>query len=294
MEIDDAARRWIAEVTGARVVSSRRPSGGVSSLIDLVVLEDSDGTRREVVLRRIPYDPTWHPDPTGEAHREAEMLERRAGCPFTPVLLATDLDGARSALPAVLATRLPGEPLVAPDDVDAWVAGLAEAVCSVRRCETETNGLAGFERWDTVAGDAPDWSAVAEAWRVLGERIDAGRFRGTAVGLVHRDLHPGNVLFEHGAFSGLVDWGDATIGPIEVDVSRCRVEVALLAGLDAAGQFLEACGGFVPDYDRTWDAFVARELGGTLEDLLVFNDLGATLTVDGMRATLDALVAAAV
>lgn len=280
-------------MTGAAVLSSTRPSGGVSSLIDLVMLAHPDGARREVVLRRIAADPRWHPDPSGEARREAAMLERRAGCPHTPRLLATDLDGARCGLPAVLATRLPGGPLVAPDDVDAWVAGLADAVRSVRACETDTSGLAGFERWDTVTGDAPEWAAVPDAWRVLRDRIAAGRFRGTAVGLVHRDLHPGNVLFDNGAFSGVVDWGDAAIGPIEVDVSRCRLEVALLAGLDVADRFLETCGDLVPDYDPTWDALVARDLGGALKDLLVFNDLGAALSVEGMRATLDELVAAA-
>jgi len=177
-----APAAWVADVTGARVVSSTRPSGGVSSRIDFVVLTDRDGARREVVLRRIAYDATWHPDPIGEARREAEMLEPRAGCPHTPALLATDLAGGGCGLAAVLATRLPGEPLVAPDDVDARVNGLADAVRSVRSCLTSTSGLLGFKPCFTVADDAPAWTTVPGAWRVLRERIDAGRFRGTAPG----------------------------------------------------------------------------------------------------------------
>lgn len=58
---------------------------------------------------------------------------------------------------------------------------------------------------------------------------------GSRIGPVHRHLHPGNVLFDRdpnvrNRLTGIVDWGNATSGPIEIDVSRYRAEVAMVAG----------------------------------------------------------------
>jgi aminoglycoside phosphotransferase (APT) family kinase protein len=52
--------------------------------------------------------------------------------------------------------------------------------------------------------------------------------------LVHRDFHPGNVLWRRGAVSGVVDWQGACTGPAAADVAHCRVN--LLGFGDGAAQ----------------------------------------------------------
>lgn len=39
---------------------------------------------------------------------------------------------------------------------------------------------------------------------------------------VHRDFHPGNVLWNRGRITGVVDWESGCIGPPSIDISHCR------------------------------------------------------------------------
>ena len=43
--------------------------------------------------------------------------------------------------------------------------------------------------------------------------------------LVHRDYHPGNVLWRRSKISGVVDWQAACTGPAVADVAHCRVNL---------------------------------------------------------------------
>jgi aminoglycoside phosphotransferase (APT) family kinase protein len=54
--------------------------------------------------------------------------------------------------------------------------------------------------------------------------------------LLHRDFHPGNVLWRRGQVSGLVDWQGACAGPAAADVGYCRVNL-LTFGSAAAERF---------------------------------------------------------
>jgi aminoglycoside phosphotransferase (APT) family kinase protein len=57
---------------------------------------------------------------------------------------------------------------------------------------------------------------------------------------LHRDFHPGNVLFDGAAVSGVVDWVETSWGPADLDVAHCRTALALLHGVDAADRFRAA------------------------------------------------------
>jgi hypothetical protein len=82
-------------------------------------------------------------------------------------------------------------------------------------------------------------------------------------------------------------------GPPELDLARCRVQVAVLAGIEAADALLARGADIAPAYGPAWDAVVACELSPWTEALLIYRDLGAEVTVDGIRDALDAFVAQA-
>ena len=45
------------------------------------------------------------------------------------------------------------------------------------------------------------------------------------VSFVHRDFHPGNLLWSRGHLSGVVDWQSACLGPSSIDPGHCRLNM---------------------------------------------------------------------
>ena len=259
-----------------------------------VAIVDRSGHRTIVVLRRVPFwDDVPNHDPGAEVQADAAILARLDGRAGAPSVIAVDRDGGACGTPSILMSRLPGRPNVAPHDVHTWVRGLADAVRAVNDVAIDLDSLQPFVPWLPASEDPPTWSSAPKAWAEARRSLHASLPRSSAAGFIHRDLHPGNVLFQKGVMSGIVDWSHAARGPVEADVSRCRVEVAILASMDAADAFLVACGDLAVDYDRRWDSLVALELHPWVDELLEFNRLGARLTVDAIRRTCDELVASA-
>ncbi len=295
MRFDGRARRWVEDVTGRTVVRARRMPGGASSAVHEVVL--ADGGR--VVLRRTIGAFTDVPTAARtEAELEVGALRRLAGWDLVPELLASDLAGEACGAPSVLVTRLPGRPWTTPGRrPEAWVDGLAAAVRAVHDLDLDLPGadadLPAAVPWFHGPSGPPPWTMVPEAWEWADATLDGSLPASEPGRLVHRDLHPGNVLFDRGRLTGIVDWEAICRGPVELDVSRCRAHVAVLGGLGAADAFLARLDDLVPTYDRRWDAFAACELRPWTEDLLTYTRLGATLTLADIRSTLDTLVARA-
>jgi aminoglycoside phosphotransferase (APT) family kinase protein len=81
--------------------------------------------------------------------------------------------------------------------------------------------------------------------------------------LIHRDYHPGNVLWHRDEVSGVVDWVNTSLGCPWADVGHCRVNLAEPFGQPAAERFLDlyrASSGRRDAYHPYWD--IAAVLGG--------------------------------
>lgn len=74
-----------------------------------------------------------------------------------------------------------------------------------------------LERWEPVLAHAqhPHW---IEAGHALAGRLLRSMPRTSAVGLVHGDYQPGNILYHQRGIVGLVDWELAFVGPQGLDV----------------------------------------------------------------------------
>ena len=72
-------------------------------------------------------------------------------------------------------------------------------------------------RWDRILAKAPE-----AAWLAAGRRVRERLLEDTppapAPGLVHGDYQPGNVLYEDGRMTGIIDWELASIGSPLLDV----------------------------------------------------------------------------
>jgi len=291
MRFDARAREWLERALGPRhrVVGARRVRGGVTSVVHCVRVVDRSGTVAPFMLRRVPVRPgePTH-DPVADVLTESSVFRVAGGGPI-PELVAVDPSGTECGVAALIATWLPGRPDVAPRDPAAWVRELAAALEAVPAEVGPGPRFASFVPWFDAERTAPTWSRVPGAWTRVRAGLDTMLPKGGRPRFVHRDFHPGNVLLSRGRCSGVVDWTNAAIGAPEVDVSRARVEISVLAGMDAADEFLR----LVTDpaeYDPLWDALVACELGSCAHDLLEFNRIGAGLTLAHIGETLDTLV----
>jgi aminoglycoside phosphotransferase (APT) family kinase protein len=286
--------RWLVASAGGEVVTVERMGGSSSASVFLCRL---DGRREDVVVK--VYDRAGGPD-----RAEAEELVRgdvRGLAAATaialpiPEVVAADPSGAETGVPVIAMTALSGraEPRP-PADADGWVAGMADALRAIAVADISPVGLALYVPWHEPEIRIPPWATDPGPWReassLLLDDLPCAEWR-----FVHRDFHPLNVLWDGGRVSGVVDWPNACVGPIEADIARCRVNMALVSDpadpLALADRFVERTG--LP-YDRRWDLTIVASALPDGAGFLVGNEIGAGLTADGVRATLEAILRAIV
>jgi len=229
---------WAAEALGGGTVTAVRAlRGGLASAVHLLTVDQ----RVRVVLRRY-VRPEVNLEEPEIARWEARALRFVAAVELpTPTLLAVDATGTAAGVPAVLMSRLPGRVEWSPPHRDRWLLRLAEQLPPIHAAPLPLPGAgtradgAGAEAGNGAASirpfapyrqdryELPAWARWPAVWARAVDWFhrptppDAG----PAV-FVHRDYHPGNVLWRRGRVTGVVDWASASIGPAVVDVGHCR------------------------------------------------------------------------
>ncbi|MFJ9820277.1 alpha/beta fold hydrolase [Streptomyces sp. NPDC101151] len=227
-----ATRSWVAErlPRGRTVTGSRPLSGGWSAQMRGLTLDDGE----ELVLRTF-VKPFFRRHAPALLSREASVLGLLAGQEGipAPALVAVDATGEHCDHPSLLMTRLPGRVRVdeedGPEAVGRRADLLAARLVRIHAVVPEERprpyqAWTSPERARTPAGGM--WERAVDAIR-----RDPPPYRGR---FLHRDYHPGNVLFtgagEELRVSGVVDWVETSWGPADLDVAHCSTALALLHG----------------------------------------------------------------
>ncbi len=135
-------------------------------------------------------------------------------------------------------SRLPGRVDWWPSDVDSWLRRLAELLPTIHAAPLPPPGaLKSFAPYPQASYRPPAWTRHPEVWELAAE-IYHGPAPSLPAVLLHRDFHPGNVLWRRGKVSGVVDWQGACTGPSVADVAHCRVNL-LTFGTDTAQRFTD-------------------------------------------------------
>jgi aminoglycoside phosphotransferase (APT) family kinase protein len=173
-----------------------------------------------------------------------------------PEPIVADLESVWFGRPAVVMSRLPGRPNLTPTDVDASVGALAQALAELH--ETPLDGAEGavtlpprFETWRAPAGEHDPLTAAAVS--AVAARLSSGTSERV---LAHGDFHPGNILWQRGRISGVVDWSAARLDTRWYDVAYCRAAVCVHLGPDIADRLTDAYSGIV---------------GGTADELAAYD-----------------------
>lgn len=241
---------------GYKAVGWKRLGGGLIGATSRVTLSTPRG-ELQVVLKRFP---------PGSANHRTEFdglgFAWKLDIP-TPEPLAIDDAGDWFGVPAFVMSCLPGGPSpasISVDDLATLVARVLITLSSTDLARAEGLLMRPSPAWfrESVP-DASGWGAV---YRRAAEVVDSALAARTDFDRVvgHGDFHPGNLLFDQGRLSGVVDWSSAWIGPRDSDLSYCRTEVALVGGVDAA--------------DRLRQAY-ERELGAKAHDVALWDLVGA-------------------
>jgi aminoglycoside phosphotransferase (APT) family kinase protein len=249
-----SAVAWVESQLEARVVAIRALNGGTSSAVHALSLATPTGRRLDVVLRRYVLDwveeEPWAP---GNEATVLTLLEPVASVP-APRLLAADLDGRVDGTPMIVMSALTGDIVWEPASLESWLRRLAEVLPAIHDVSVSSE-LRDWAPYPPEPGlMPPPWTKHPWAWERALEAYAGPPPRSDRV-FLHRDFHPGNVLWSDGQITGVVDWVSSCVGPPEEDVSHCRVNLAQHHGQAEADRFL-ACWQDITgrrDYHPYWD-----------------------------------------
>jgi aminoglycoside phosphotransferase (APT) family kinase protein len=227
-------RRWLAAAVAPDRPTIGPPLPGATTSTAYPVTLDP---RRELVLRAYdrPHIVTEWP---GICGHEAETLRVLADSAVpAPALVAVDSDGSAAGIPALLMERLPGA--VEPNP-EGWLTTAAEALTAVHRVTPSPN-IRPYRPYNRQPDlPSPPWLADPGLWDdALGSVPDTADLGATV--FIHRDYHPGNLLWNGATLGGIVDWANASMGPPQIDIAHFRLNLWLDWSAQAADEFLAAC-----------------------------------------------------
>ncbi|MER7815427.1 aminoglycoside phosphotransferase family protein [Streptomyces sp. NPDC096153] len=297
---------WVARnlAEGERVTAVVRLSGGWTAEMRRLAVTGPAG-ERTLVLRSF-VEPFFARHAPGLLTREADVLRLLASSDV-PVasFVAVDATAEHCSHPSLLMSLLPGGVRLDDEGAGRRAHLLADQLLRIHRVPvTGATRPRAYQAWTSADRVTPP-SATRRPG--LWERaVDVVRqkppgYRGC---FLHRDFHPGNVLFTGAGdelrISGVVDWVETSWGPADLDVAHCASALALLHGAAAGMRFADlytAVGGTLADdpaeqlYWRLLDALAfapdAEKVAGP------WRELGRTdLTPDVLTGRLEDYVQA--
>jgi aminoglycoside phosphotransferase (APT) family kinase protein len=239
-------RIWVERHAGAGIVKVRRLPGASSTAVHGLWFDN----RARLVLRRYLW-PGFLADEPVAPRRELDALNFACskGLP-APRVVAADLSGAEigDGIPAILMAFLPGRAVGVPD-----LHRLAEVAATIHAADASEFAHEYFPWYEGVVTEPPAATRRPRLWQAAIELRSSAMpsYRPT---FIHRDFHPGNVLWSRGRASGVVDWANACRGPRGCDIAHCRANLLALSGHAAAERFLSAYEEITGEsYDWYWE-----------------------------------------
>ncbi|MEV5982177.1 phosphotransferase [Streptomyces sp. NPDC052114] len=263
-----ATRAWVEKglSEAERIERVERLRGGWTSEMRRLDIDGPRG-RRALVLRSF-VKPFYVRHAEGLLTREAEVLGLLAGSDVPAAeLVAVDATARYCDHPSLLMTLLPGTVRLGDEGSDRRADLLARRLLGIHRLPvTASTRPRTYQAWTSPERvSPPEDTDRPELWHRAVDviRREPPTYRAC---FLHRDFHPGNVLFEgeeseegDGSggvegdglrISGVVDWVETSWGPADLDVAHCSTALALLHGVPVGMRFADcyvAAGGTLAD-----------------------------------------------
>jgi aminoglycoside phosphotransferase (APT) family kinase protein len=231
---------------GSTFVALHSLAGDFSNSTHLVDGRSPDGSLFQVVTRR--YAVFGDYDRGEKARREFKTLQllRRHGLP-APDPLYLDDAGAILGSPGIVTRYAPGRLIMERPYPAQWAEMLAKTLARIHQVPLD-DADASFlldgnseALWflKSIAQTPPYISAHLKGralWQAMVEYLP--HLVKVAPALVHIDYWSGNILWDNGSISAVVDWEEAAQGDPGIDVAYCRMDMVLCGMSEAADLFL--------------------------------------------------------
>jgi aminoglycoside phosphotransferase (APT) family kinase protein len=253
-------------------------TGGVSASITALEIEQPNGRRQRLVVRRHGnVDLERNPEVAADEFRLLGILQAAGVASPAPRYL--DRSGEIFPTPVLVLDYIAGLPEFAPCNLHDYIVQFAthltkihqiRDVPDVPRCPERSHSSPidlSFlpQQADRYAARVRSRPAVVDA------ELQEGRIRDllesiwpapqrNPTALLHGDYWPGNTLWRDGRLVAVIDWEDAEVGDPLADLGNSRMEILWAFGLDAMYHFTRAYRSMI-ELDFTalpyWDLWAA-------------------------------------
>jgi aminoglycoside phosphotransferase (APT) family kinase protein len=221
--------------------------GDFSNSTHLVDARTFDGSLFQVVVRR--YAIFGNYDRGEKARREFRTLQllKDHGSPV-PEPLYLDDDGTLLGSPGIVTRYVPGRLIMSQPYPAEWTEILAKTLAGIHTIpidvtntpfllDANREALWFLESKDSIPGYMSAYPKGMAVWEAMLEYLP--KLIKVKPSLVHIDYWPGNILWNNGTISAVVDWEEAAQGDPNIDVAYCRMDMFLTGMSEAADMFLE-------------------------------------------------------
>ncbi|MFE3656173.1 phosphotransferase family protein [Streptomyces sp. NPDC059165] len=238
-----ATRAWVEKTLGGQVESATRLRGGWTSRMLRLTVTGAEGSR-PVVLRSF-VEPFYLRHAEGLLTREADVL-RLLGDTGVPAAqpLGVEATAGQCDHPSLLMSLLPGTVRLDDEHAGRRSRLLARQLVDIHRLDVPDGARPRrYQPW--ASADHVRVPTATARPRLWDRAVDVIRQEPPpwAGCFLHRDFHPGNVLFtgdgDDLVVSGVVDWVETSWGPADLDVAHCATNLALLHGPRAAAELVD-------------------------------------------------------
>jgi aminoglycoside phosphotransferase (APT) family kinase protein len=228
----------------SKLLRSWELNGGISAQVTALEIEQPDGQRQKLIVRRHGAADLQH-NPQIAADEFTLLRGLHSAGLAVPRPYDLDQSGEIFTTPYVVLEYIEGQPEFAPAHLSDFLLQVATQLARIHQVDGAKLDLSFLPQQE---------DQYTEKLRTrpaqVDESLDEGRIRDTLEAvwplpprnpsvLLHGDFWPGNLLWQDGRLVGVIDWEDAALGDPLADLANSRIELLWAFGIDAMQQFTQ-------------------------------------------------------